>query len=153
MVSVLVKKALRPRTSNKIGKLQILKGYLADTENLSPKKIDPIKMSTFHACPLRTDIVCSGVASSIFLSVASSSAIRIFRLSSTSSCWRKRRPAGSGSLSLHLPPCSQPIQTNCQNHCAIQPKTNGSLHHFYDRRRGILLKSLQTRYLLFPIIS
>jgi hypothetical protein len=44
-----------------------------------------------------------------------------------------------------------PIQTSCRNHCATQPKTNESLHHSCGRLRDILLKSLQTRYPLFPI--
>ena len=47
---------------------------------------------------------------------------------------------------------STPLQTSCRNHCATHPKTNGSLHHSGNRRHDILLKSLQTRYLLFPII-
>ena len=46
-----------------------------------------------------------------------------------------------------------PIQTSCRNHCATQPKTNESLHHSCGRLRDILLKSLQTRYPLFPITS
>ena len=45
------------------------------------------------------------------------------------------------------------MKTSCRNHCATQPRTNGSLHHSCGQRRDILLKSLQTRYPLFRITS